>query len=201
MTGITFHSQAKQDQFVFDLLVKGRGQGFFLDIGSGDPITNNNTAALESIGWEGIMMEMDSALCDKSRQLRTARVVQADATQFDWNQLSRKGYDYLSLDIDEQTPIVLEKLLAAGYYFKCATIEHDAYRFGDAPRQKMREAMRNAGYHLLLGDISVTPGFPFEDWWVDAGLAKVMFNLDPYLSRDTTIPPPVPCIPCGQKRS
>jgi len=198
MQNVTFYSQAKQDQFVFDLLVKNRGLGYFLDIGAAEPIHLNNTYALEQIGWTGTLVEKDPYYEDDLRASRTSEVIIGNALSIDWGAFPRKAYDYLSLDIDADTPDVLKKLLEAGFTFRCATIEHDAYRYGDGPRTYIRDLMQMAGYNLLLGNISVTPGHPFEDWWIAPSLSKIMFNLDPYLSQDTTILPDIPCIPCGK---
>ena len=41
-----FYSQACQDKFIVNVL-KGKRDGFFLEIGGGDPIITNNTYTLE----------------------------------------------------------------------------------------------------------------------------------------------------------
>ena len=52
-----FYSQACQDKFIVNVL-KGKRDGFFLEIGSNDPIVINNTYTLEkNYGWKGIMVE------------------------------------------------------------------------------------------------------------------------------------------------
>jgi hypothetical protein len=195
------YSQIQQDRFVFELLVKSpSSMGTFLDVGCSHPIEINNTYALELLGWRGVLMDLDPGMVELCRAQRKSRVVAADAKTFDWRSLRRTGYDYLSLDVDEGTEGVVRDLLASGLEFRVATIEHDFYRFGAGPRQQIRDLMQAAGYVLLLGDLSATPGFPMEDWWVHASISKIMFDLTPYLTKDTTILPAIPCIPCGQKR-
>ena len=51
-----FHSNAGQDEFAFKLNNK-KTNGFYLEIGCGDPIFENNTIFLESIGWSGISID------------------------------------------------------------------------------------------------------------------------------------------------
>ena len=52
--------QAEQDKFVLNVL-QGKKNGYFLEIGSYDPIEINNSYLLETkYDWKGIMVEIDS---------------------------------------------------------------------------------------------------------------------------------------------
>jgi hypothetical protein len=53
--------------------------------------------------------------------------------------------------------------------FRILTVEHDAYRFGDGPRNAMRERLRGLGYDLLCPDVRHEWN-AFEDWWIDREL-------------------------------
>ena len=54
-----FNGQAGQDKFVINIL-KEKCNGFFLEIGSNDPIEINNSYILEKkYNWKGIMIEYD----------------------------------------------------------------------------------------------------------------------------------------------
>lgn len=195
------YSQAKQDQFVFEMLVKGpNSQGRFLDVGCSYPVEINNTYALEQLGWTGVMIDSDPVAITDCRLQRKAQIIEANSLEFNWNELPGKVFDYLSLDVDDATAGTLDRMLKHGVEFRVATIEHDFYRLGDGPRKAMRDMMQVAGYTLLLGDIASTPGMPYEDWWVHRSIKNIMFDLTPYLTKDTTILPAVPCKPCGAKR-
>lgn len=157
------HSQVGQDQWVYDRL---GASGFFVDIGSGHPFTNNNTYALEQVGWSGVMIDKDDYVA-KLSVARKADFIHGDATTVDWGvhvQGMRMATDYLSLDVDENTVKALERFLEFSR-FRMATIEHDSYRFGGGPRDAMRKLLSALGYKLERADVE-DKGFPFEDWWV-----------------------------------
>ena len=170
--------QAHQDVFVDDRL---GDTGTFLDIGACEPKDLSNTWALEQVGWTGTLIEMGAEQCARLRAGRAARVVQADATKLDWTELfpsritgmaALSLIDYLSLDIDEGTLPCLQGMPLNRLRFKIITIEHDAYRLGNGPRDAMREILTRAGYHLERADVCSDqggPGNPFEDWWVLPG--------------------------------
>lgn len=187
----TFYSRNKEDQFVFELLVKKPGElGYFLDLGSGDGVTGNNTVALEKIGWTGLIMDQDAGLISSARQTRQSRVELANPELFDWPGLSRKSYDYLSYWGDSALS-VLTKVIQNGITFKAATVRYGNYR------QQLRDLFQQTGYVLMLGDIGSPPT---EDWWVAPSIKSIMFDLSPYLTQSTTILPAVPCTPCGKKK-
>ena len=161
--------QAQQDIFVHDRL---GDTGTFLDIGACEPKDLSNTYALEQVGWTGTLIEAGPEQCARLRAQRTARVIHADATKVDWAALypSPVLIDYLSLDIDDATLPCLQRMPLIGKLrFKIITIEHDAYRLGNGPRDAMRAILSAAGYHLERADVCSAQGGPtnpFEDWWV-----------------------------------
>jgi hypothetical protein len=53
-----FYSSAHQDKFVYNILHKNNN-GYFIDIGSSEPIFENNSYFLESVGWNGICIETE----------------------------------------------------------------------------------------------------------------------------------------------
>jgi len=56
--GLTrFPSQIGQDKWVLETVYPGVGNGFFLDVGSGDGTYLSNTKALERRGWTGICID------------------------------------------------------------------------------------------------------------------------------------------------
>ena len=172
-------SQAGQDTWVYDLLVKPTGftTGTFVDIGCGHPTDISNTFALEELGWRGLLVDVEQSLIDLCLVNRKSMVLKARGESMDWmahlEYFTRKlphgtlVCDYLSLDCDEATNPVLKKLLTLPLRFRCMTVEHDAYRFGDGPRAEQRALLTGAGYKIERADVAGQPGFEFEDWYVD----------------------------------
>jgi len=54
---MSYHSQFKQDEFVYEQVLDRQKKGFFVDIGASHPIDQNNTYFFEKLGWEGIVVE------------------------------------------------------------------------------------------------------------------------------------------------
>lgn len=174
-------SQAGQDRFVYELLIKTqlRPVGAFLDIGSGHPVKNNNTIALERLGWSGLLVDISEHAGQINHSLRKSPFICGDASNTNWEEL-RITYghdipalvDYLSLDVDADTLATLRALPLARVRFRVLTIEHDAYRRGDGPRTAMREILTAHHYDLVCRDVCIK-GRPFEDWWVDPALVNI----------------------------
>ena len=162
------YSQAGQDAWVVEIL-KGKRAGKYLDVGANDPVLISNTYGLESqLGWDGFLLDNDPNCVRDLRAKRVGIVFEADATKFDFASLPDHDFDYLSLDVDSATLFSLQNLLVAGITFRCATVEHDAYRFGPEPREAMRALLTMKGYHLERPDVCnpSSPDMPFEDWWI-----------------------------------
>src|SRR6266568_4340721 len=58
-----------EDQLVWHAL-DCRNTGFFVDVGAHDARIGSQTYFLEEQGWEGILIEPQSALCEKLRNAR-----------------------------------------------------------------------------------------------------------------------------------
>lgn len=166
--------QVKQDLWVHGVFV-GKLQyptGTFLDVGAGHATFLSNTFLLEGIGWRGLCVDRDANNAAAFATQRTSTFLLADAKQLDWTStLATHGLSdvtYLSLDCDENTLDIARGLFPA-VKFKAATIEHDAYQFGDTPRAAMRQMLQDQGYALVAGNVcgSGDRKLPFEDWWVD----------------------------------
>lgn len=176
------YSQAHQDLFTYRVLVKPEGllKGTFLDIGCCHPTEINNTYALELIGWRGILCDRDPNACALCREQRTAKMIEGDAVALPWAEILKEFLgsgpqviDYLSLDIDSGTDLVLAALPLADVRFRVITLEHDAYRFGNRPREAMRNLMDKYGYDLVCADVCGIEGMPYEDWFVAPDLVPL----------------------------
>lgn len=181
-----FFSDAKQDQFIANLF-KFKKDGSYLDIGSCGGIASNNSYALEKMGWSGVCIEIDP-IHNQTYLARNCKHINGDALEVDYLEIIEssglsKEIDYLSLDIDEKSVDVLDKIPLDKIRFKAITIEHDYYLYSDLYRKKQREILIKNGYFLVCGDVFVEQdGFfgrecPFEDWWIspeyfDTGLIE-----------------------------
>lgn len=166
-----FYSQAAQDKFVYALLYGLLGKqddGYYLEIGSGEPIDINNSYFLEkTLGWKGLSIDICHQFYNPWISCRNNPLIITDALECDYISLLEAFppvIDYLSLDIDANYDKILEKLPFDKYTFKIITIEHDAYHYGDVYKDRERAILQSFGYYLLCPEVS--NGGPFEDWWV-----------------------------------
>ena len=171
---MNWKSQAGQDRMAHHIATKIAGvkHPVFWDIGCGDE-QFSNTLALEELGWNGIALDQLDPV-EALAEHRRALYISADATTMDWlPHIPVSGQvEYLSLDVDHASLQALNSLPLKRVTFCFATVEHDAYRFGDDLRPDMRKIMSNAAYHLLCADVKsndyiyedsfVNPGRPFE---------------------------------------
>ena len=117
------YSQCYQDMFVLTML-NGKKNGYYLEIGCGDPFYGNNTALLEKqFNWTGI--SIDKEIVWKSRKTTPLCF---DATKLDYDKLLHYNYDYLQIDCDEASLDVLFKIPFWNRKFSVITFEHDDYR-------------------------------------------------------------------------
>jgi len=164
------YSKHYQDLFVLSVF-KGKRNGSYLEIGSGDPFIHNNTALLETeFGWKGISIDNSEALCYKFKQNRNNTIICADATEIGYIDLFDKHcidpvIDYLQIDCDEASIDILKKLPFNYYKFGVITFEHDAYRLGNERRAEARKLLEEHGYVLAVPDLAFTENHPYEDWY------------------------------------
>lgn len=86
-----YNGQAAQDLFV-QFCLDGKKNGYFLEIGSNDPIKINNSYYLETkLDWKGIMIEYDKSFIDSYKHTRPKSIhIFEDATQIDFSSLLEK---------------------------------------------------------------------------------------------------------------
>lgn len=166
-------SQAHQD--IFALLANNfKIGGYFIDLGSNEPIVCNNTYILESIfSWNGLLVDFVPFLVEQCRQQRKAKALQADLNLISPTSLlddyfSPQIIDYLSLDLDnDATEIALKNFNFQKYHVRCLTFEHDSYLRGDNLKNLSREILSKVGMRLVCSDVKFN-GSTFEDWYVDS---------------------------------
>jgi len=172
-----FYSDAKQDQFVANIL-NFKKDGYCVDIGSCHSIISNNTYVFQDLGWTSISVEIESGYNSSYSTRKKGVHLNENALEVDYKKVFEeyefpKSIDYLSLDVDTISLNVLRVLPLDEYRFKVITIEHDGYLYGDKYREQQRGLLQSHGYLLLCSNVYVEqPGyegkeFPFEDWWID----------------------------------
>ena len=182
-----YNGQAEQDKFVCNIL-KNKTNGFFIEVGSQEPININNTYLLESsLDWKGLMFEWRrEKFEDLYKEHRpNSNYIFGDAQKHNYREIFSKyntpnHIDYLQLDIEppEKTLNVLKSLneqVMDDYKFAVVTFEHD-YAHGQniIPRNESREILNNRGYFLVLGDIcNIEPKWVYEDWYVHPDLVDM----------------------------
>lgn len=171
------YSQCMQDLFALTM-VNGKSNGYYIELGSGDPFLSNNTALLESLGWEGLSFDIDHEKVNKFKNERKNLVLAKNVINTDFlnifNQFQvPKEIDYLSLDVDpsENTYKTLTKLPLDQYKFAVITYEHDFWHDETMSyKSKSREYLKSYGYELIINDVGANENQSFEDWWVHPDL-------------------------------
>ena len=182
-----YNGQAEQDKYVLNIL-KGKKDGYFLEIGSSDPFYINNTFILEKLfNWTGIMIDNSDEWLDNYKLIRpNSNYIIEDATKIDYKKIlkdSPKNIDYLQIDIEASngsTIKTLEKLnneIMDDYKFAVITFEHDIYSAKcEYTRDKSREIFKNQGYICVFEDINDNnPNIVYEDWYVYPDLVDMEY--------------------------
>jgi hypothetical protein len=182
-----YYSQAGQDEFIVNVL-QSKQNGFFLEIGSHDPVRINNTYTLEkNFNWSGIMVEYLAGYAPLYREFRPNSFhVLEDATQVDYKkifELTNMPFkmDYLQIDLEvnnRSTLTTLERLDATmfdTYTFATVTFEHDIYTGNHFDTRKIsREIFNKRGYLPVFQDVcDHSEGVVFEDWYVHPDLVDM----------------------------
>jgi len=159
------YSQVGQDLWALENVKESRT---YLDVGASQAIFHNNTYLLDLKGWEGQCFDKDEEHREEHERMRTSEFFVCDGLSYDWGThfegFATKSLGYLSLDCDEDSTGVMERIL--GYVrFEAITVEHDAYLHGNKYRGEQRRFLRDRGYVLSHMDVKCEHG-GFEDWWL-----------------------------------
>jgi hypothetical protein len=166
------YSQSYQDLFVL-MVLNGKRDGNWVEIGCAHPTYGNNTKLLEEFGWSGISIDIDINVVENWKDRKTIPY-QMDATKVDWDKINLYNViDYLQIDVDPPE-ISYEVLLSIPLWekkFRVITFEHDHYADNSKTiREKSRKYLRSFGYELLVNDIAVDEYSNYEDWWIHPDL-------------------------------
>ena len=172
--GVKFNwSQSMQDMFVL-MVLDGKRNGVYVELGADLPRIINNTYLLETeFDWAGVSFEYDAQKVAFFNTIRRNKCICTDATTFDYKFLFEernypKQIDYLQLDLDpaEGTLAALKQLPLDDYRFTAITYETDVYRAGADVQDEEIEYLKSYGYELVVRNVA-NEGNPYEDWWVD----------------------------------
>lgn len=106
---ILTYSQTGEDRIVMDLL-KGIRNGFYVEVGSNDPMHYSNTFAFYCKGWRGITIDANASLVQKHRQLRKRDIPVCAAVSNVEEEVVFVEYDVHELStISQQTVAILER--------------------------------------------------------------------------------------------
>ena len=187
-----YYGQVAADYFVINIL-KHKKNGYFLEIGSSDPIYTNNSYKLETeYDWRGIMVEYDPGFLPKYQQIRPKSIhLINDARKINYLEELRKSnfpknMDFLQIDLEVENRSTLDVLeqfnttVFNEYKFATVIFETDIYR-GDwyNTRARSREIFEANGYIRVFSDVMVTlperdpTDCPFEDWYVHPDLVDM----------------------------
>ena len=173
------YSQCMQDLFALTML-DGKSNGYYIELGSGDPFLSNNTALLESLGWGGLSFDIDPEKVNNFKNQRKNLVLAKNTINTDFLKVFKqfktpKNIDYLSLDVDpsNNTYETLLKLPLNDYKFAVITYEHNYWRDETGKYKSLsREYLKKQGYELIINDIGANENQSFEDWWVHPKLVN-----------------------------
>jgi hypothetical protein len=178
---VIVNSQAGQDFFVLKCL-NYKKNGFFLELGGGNPIIMSNTYDLEkNYNWKGIIIEYNEEYRQSYNECRKSMCIIKDATKINYKKLFEDNnvplnIDYLQIDLEvtnKSTLDALQKLdleVMDRYKFAVITFEHDIYR-GDYfnTRNISREIFSRRGYIRVFSDVTHS-SISFEDWYIHPDL-------------------------------
>ena len=96
-----FYAQHGEDRALLEFF--GGAPGFYVDVGANDGLSNSNTAALDQMGWRGLLVEADPNLADLCRQARPGSTVVACAAADPTRRGSESAFQRVSPGHDKTT--------------------------------------------------------------------------------------------------
>ena len=188
---LQYNGQILQDKFVLNLL-KFKQNGTFVEIGTNDPIVNNNTYLLEKdFNWRGILIEHNVKFEESYKEKRKSKYIINDAQQINFLQLLKSNnmpynIDYLQIDLEVNNGSTINILyhfdnyIFDTYKFAVITFEHEMYRENgiyNNTRELSREIFKKRGYFRLFSDVNQKSNIVFEDWYIHPDLIdNKLFN-------------------------
>jgi len=165
-------SQLGQDVFVKEILLSAKAyKGYFIDIGCGHPVTNNNTYNFERVyGWTGLLVDDSKKYEEDIKMCRTSPFICDDIYKMNWHTYLQafnfpNEIDYISIDLGKNTVNAVINFPFDNVRAKIITLQHDFYKHGSYQRDRMRAFLFDKGYKLICGNVKFE-GNAYEDWFV-----------------------------------
>lgn len=188
MSIVNYKGQSLQDKFVLKVL-KEKKTGYFIEIGAGNPIRNNNTYLLETTyNWKGIMIEYDQSYLDSYISSRPNSIpIIGDASALNYIELFESNnipvnIDYLQIDLDAASGITIKTInlldneIFNKYKFATITVEHDIFRTNMYnTRELSRDIFNKHGYVRVFCDVTNRKYASYEDWYVHPDLVDMKY--------------------------
>ena len=182
-------SQAKQDLFVM-YVMNFKKDGYFVEIGSNEPIYVNNTYILENeYNWRGLLVEYHPMFEKGYIEHRKKSIYRIqDARSVDYLKIMDDNnfpvnMDYLQIDLEAENRSTLDVLNLLNntvfdkYKFATITFEHDIYTGDHHDTINLsRKIFKDRGYILVFPKVSVFyigEWREHEDWYVHPDLVDM----------------------------
>jgi len=172
-----------QESFVLNMLDE-KYNGFYVEVGSGKPIFENNTYLLESqFNWSGVGIDLNENNVYEYKKIRKNPCLNSDAIDFNYEEYFKANnfpnqIDFLQIDIDESNKNNmmkdLDKYSGNGNLLALINIPLTRYRFSviifehEVIKNYKNKYVRDAQREILSGlDYFLMGQTHSEDWWVD----------------------------------
>lgn len=170
--------QSIKNKFITSVLDSKRN-GFFVEIGSCNPIFTNITYSLERYsGWNGIMVEYEGPYFSSYNYGRpnsthiTQNISDVNFSTIFQDNNAPNNIDYLQIDLEQNNPStittiqLLENQVMNNYKFATIIFQQDTYNNTiDNSRTVSREIFDSLGYLRVFTDVT-SDNTVFEDWYV-----------------------------------
>lgn len=180
-------SEFKQDE-IADKFLRGKTDGFFVDIGASYPEKWNNTFFFEKErNYRGVAVELDAGFCSEWPSVRPNTVViNQDATTVDYKEVLKDApyvIDFLSVDIDPNTATweALQKVMDTPHHFNVIAFEVDYGGDVNNPdrfsvRDPSRAYLSARGYVLACEIFANGGAYHVDDIWVHKSIYDYGIN-------------------------
>lgn len=173
------HSYNYQDIFALLCLNDGKldsnKSGTFVDIGCHYSNNISNVKLLLENSWTGIGFDIDHKILPSWEEFQNKIEIFICDVMNHMSTINKKinqlpsVIDYLNIDLDGYPcQYAVENLDFNNKKYRCITVEHDEYRFGDVYKKPQRKILESLGYEIVVKNAA-------EDWYVFPDLINENF--------------------------
>lgn len=174
-------AEAKVDRFVYGLC---GSNGTYIEIGAHKPYQRSNTSALETLGWRGFGVELDTRFKQQwTESDRHNPIYWTNAITFDYvaackeqNLPSRINFLQVDIEPPENTFQALQAVITQGIEFDFISFEHDKYCQPTDWDPVVTAWLADRGYKVAVYNVCAqrrrNPGVwsHIETWYVNADI-------------------------------